>query len=106
LKTLNFIRTGSAGLAAVALSMAMLVGVPTSQAADGRERCQHHIQKAEARLDEAIRHHGERSRQADERRRDLNVEREHCWNQYHSWYNGHENRWHTERDWELNVNVR
>jgi hypothetical protein len=106
LKLPNLMKAGSAGLAAVALSMVMLAGAPPSQAMDGRERCQHHIQKAEARLDEAVRRHGERSHQAEERRRDLNAERDHCWNQYHAWWNGHENRWHEQRDWDLNIVVR
>lgn len=106
MKIPNFMKASSAGLAAVALSMIMLAGAPASQAADGRERCQHHIQKAEVRLDEAIRRHGERSHQAQDRRRDLNNERERCWREYHSWWNGHENRWHTERDWEVNLNIR
>jgi hypothetical protein len=101
LKTHTLMKAATTGLATVALSTAMFFAtVPASHAADGRERCQHHIQKAELKLDEAVRRHGERSRQADERRRQLNTEREHCWNEFHSWWNGHENRWHSDRDWD------
>jgi hypothetical protein len=52
----------------------------------GRSQCQHKIEKAEAKLDDAIRKHGERSSQAESRRRDLNAERERCWNSYHGWW--------------------
>jgi hypothetical protein len=97
---MNFMKKAGSGLAALALGTALFVVVPVSHAADPRERCQHHIQKAEVRLDEAIRRHGERSRQAEERRHELNAEREHCWNEFHSWWNGHENRWHSDRDWD------
>ena len=53
-----------------------------------------------SKLDQAVRKHGERSHQADQRRRDLNAERERCWNPYHGWWNGHDHQWHTDRDWE------
>jgi hypothetical protein len=98
---MNFTKKAVSGLATLALGTVLLfVAVPVSHAVDARERCQHHIQKAEMRLDQAVRRHGERSRQADERRHELNAEREHCWNEFHSWWNGHENRWHSDRDWD------
>jgi hypothetical protein len=50
-------------------------------------------------LDDAIRKHGERSRAAQEGRRDLNAERERCWNKYHGWWDSHDHRWHEDRDW-------
>ena len=84
---------------ATALSTGMLVAVPQVQAED-HAQCQRHIEQKEAKLDEAIRKHGERSHQADERRRDLNAERERCWNAYHGWWNGHDRQWHTDRDWD------
>ena len=75
-----------------------VLGPPLAQA-DDHAKCQHKIEKAESKLDEAIRKHGERSSQAEGRRRDLNAERERCWNTYHGWWDGHEHRWHDARDW-------
>jgi type II secretory pathway component PulJ len=98
---MNFIKRTASGLAAVALGTAMFfAAAPASQAANARERCQHQIQKAEMNLEKAVHRHGERSRQADERRHELNAQREHCWNEFHSWWNGRENRWHSDRDWD------
>jgi len=37
------------------------------------------FERAESKLDQAIRKHGERSHQAEQRRRDLNAERERRW---------------------------
>ncbi len=82
-----------------ALGTAMFVTVPLSYA-DDHARCQRQIERAESKLDQAIRKHGEHSHQADQRRRDLNSERERCWNTYHGWWNGHDRQWHTDRDWE------
>jgi hypothetical protein len=84
---------------ATALSTGMLVAVPQLQAED-HAQCQRHIEHAEAKLDEAIRKHGERSHQAEQRRHDLNAERERCWNSYHGWWDGHNHQWHTDRDWD------
>ena len=67
--------------------------------ADERDRCRHAIEKAELRLDKAIHNHGEHSRAAEDRRRELFAEREHCWKEHHQWWNGREHRWETER-WE------
>jgi hypothetical protein len=82
-----------------ALGTATLITVPQAYA-DDHAKCQREIERREAKLDEAIRRHGERSHQAEDRRRDLNAERERCWNTYHGWWNGHDHQWHTERDWE------
>ena len=81
------------------LSAAMFVAVPRSYA-DDHEKCQRRIEHAEAKLDQAIRRHGERSGEAQERRRDLNAERERCWSAYHGWWDAHERRWHEDRDWD------
>ena len=88
-------------LLCTSLTGAMLfsAAVPAAQAAD-RAKCQRNIQKTEAKLDDAIRKHGAGSRQAEQRRRDLNNERQKCWNTYHAWYNGQERQWHKERDWD------
>ena len=98
-RTLNR-KFGNAATAAV-VSVALLLFVATPLIhADDRSRCQHAIEKAEANLDRAIHNHGERSRQADERRRDLNAERERCWGAYHQWWNGRDHRWETEHNWD------
>jgi hypothetical protein len=98
LRSLN----GLAVSAALTLGLAAttLVTLPRSYADDDHAKCQRQIERAESRLGEAIRKHGEHSGQAEERRRDLSAERERCWNQYHGWWDAHEKRWHTERDWD------
>ena len=82
------------------LGASLLAGTALPAHADQDERCRRDIQKAEQNLDKAIRKHGEHSHQAEQRRRDLNAERERCWNAYHGWRNGHDHQWHTDRDWE------
>lgn len=93
----RFGKTAVAALMAVAL--AWFVAVPVARA-DDRSKCQHAVEKAEARLDHAIHDKGERSREAEERRRDLNAERQRCWEQHHQWWNGKEHRWETEQNWD------
>ncbi len=90
----------TAAAAVVAVALLLFVSAAPQARADEHAKCQHAIEKAEARLDRAIHHSGEHSREADERRRDLNAERERCWNEYHGWWNGKEHRWETERNWE------
>jgi hypothetical protein len=87
-------------LMTTALGAATLVTVPKAYAEPDHGKCQRDIERKEVKLDQAIRKHGERSHQADQRRRDLNAERERCWNSYHGWWNGHDHQWHTDRDWE------
>jgi hypothetical protein len=88
-------------VAALVVNAVLIVATPLPTfAEDARAKCEHRIEKAEARLDDAVRHHGERSPQADARRRDLNAEREHCWSEYHGWWDGHAHQWHTDHDWE------
>jgi hypothetical protein len=81
-----------------ALGAMMFVVVPQAYA-DDHAKCQHAIEKAEARLDDAVRKHGERSHEAEDRRKDLNAERERCYNEYHGWWDGKEKRWHEDHDW-------
>jgi hypothetical protein len=91
---------GNAAVVAL-MAGALLLSVAAPQArADNRGRCQHAIEKAEVRLDKAIRRHGDHSREAEDRRRDLNAERERCWNENHQWWNGREHRWETEHNWD------
>jgi hypothetical protein len=99
LKLQQFKRFAASAVATTILSGAMFISAPAAYA-DDHAKCQHKIEQAESRLDEAIRKHGERSPEAEARRRDLNSEREHCWNAYHGWWDGHEHRWHDARDWE------
>jgi hypothetical protein len=96
-KVLNRFRKAAATVITGALLL--FAAAPLVQA-DNREKCQHAIEKAEARLDRAIHDKGEHSRLADDRRRDLNAERERCWNENHQWWNGRDHRWETEHNWE------
>ena len=94
----GFGKTVIATLAAWALLL-FVAAAPRAHA-DDRSHCQHAIEKAEARLDKAIHDKGEHSRDAEDRRRDLNAERQRCWDQYHQWWNGHDHRWETEQNWD------
>jgi hypothetical protein len=82
------------------LSVLLLFAAVAPSHADERERCHRRIERAEARLDEAIRRHGKNSHQAYDRRRDLNAERERCWREHHAWWDAHEHQWHNDRDWD------
>jgi hypothetical protein len=68
--------------------------------AEGTDKCQGRILHAEHELHEAIEHHGRRSRQADQERRELRTARERCWRERHQWWDEHDHRWHHERDWD------
>ena len=59
------------------LSGWLLGGVVPLQA-DRRSECAKRIHKAERNLDKEVRKHGESSRQAEKRRRDLERAREQC----------------------------
>ena len=85
--------------AATLSALLLFVAVPRLQA-DNRALCQQRIEQSEARLNEAIRKHGGNSEQANERRRDLNAERDRCWNENHAWWNPGDRQWHNERDWD------
>ncbi len=88
---------------AIVMSAALMFFVASPQARgndDDRGKCQHAVEQAEAKLDRAIQDHGDHSRQADDRRRDLNAERQRCWDHYHQWWNGREHRWEAEQNWD------
>jgi hypothetical protein len=87
---------------AALLAMAFVVAMaPHAQAGDDRSKCQHRIEKAEVRLDSAIREHGAHSSEARASRHELNnEERERCYTAYHGWWNGADRRWHEDRDWD------
>jgi hypothetical protein len=67
-------RTGIAGALALFLLMASLAPV----AAVAAPHCRQRIERAEDNLRRAIRKHGERSRQAEQRRRELENARARC----------------------------
>ncbi len=90
---------GKTALAAVALiGFLMFTGAPRLRA--DRDDCQRRVARADHRLHEAIEHHGYRSEQAERRRHELHEARERCWSARHRWWDEHEHRWHTERDWD------
>ena len=94
-------RFGNSAIAAVvAGALFLFVAAAPKAHDDDRSHCQHAVEKAEARLDKAVHDNGEHSREADDRRRDLNAERERCWSAYHQWWNGKEHRWETEHNWD------
>jgi hypothetical protein len=76
-----------------------LAATPSAQAED-RRSCQVRIERAEWRLRDAIEDRGYYSHQAFDRRRDLNRERERCWNQYHGYWDGYAHQWRGDRDWD------
>jgi len=67
---------------AVALSASLMAGISVSAQAqtpaDRRYRCERRIQRAELNLQRAIARHGENSRQAARRRRELEEVRARC----------------------------
>jgi len=93
-------RFGTTAIAAVVAGALFMFAAAPLVHADDKDKCRHAIEKAEARLDQAIRDKGEHSHEADQRRHDLNSERERCWTAYHGWWNGKENRWETEHNWD------
>jgi hypothetical protein len=96
----DYAKFGRSIIAALTLGVVlMFVAVPRSHA-DDRANCQQRIENTEAKLQQEIREHGEHSPQADNRRRELNNERERCWNEQHGWWNGRDHQWHNERDWD------
>lgn len=88
--------------AAVVAVFLLLAGAPSARAHDFDEhgRCRERIERAEFKLDQAIRQHGLYSRQADKRRRQLREERHRCWSRSHAWWDGRGQSWHGDRDWD------
>ena len=71
--------------------VALVVAVPRAHA-DDRANCQRGIERAESKLNEEVREHGWNSRQANNRRAELNAERERCWNQHRAWWGSQESQ--------------
>jgi hypothetical protein len=85
----------------VALALAAVLMFAASPSVHAATRdCQRRIARADHRLDQAVARHGYRSSQAAHARQELREERERCWNGGHRWWDEHEHRWHTERDWD------
>jgi len=68
---------GSTILGAV-LSASLLLGAAIPASADQDDHCRHDVQRAERNLDKAVRKYGEHSRQAEDRRHQLEEVRERC----------------------------
>lgn len=97
----SVVRWGKLVVAVMTLNAIMTFGfVSRVYADDDRAECQHRIERAEAKLDAAIRKHGEHSAQTDARRAELRAQRERCYNRVRSWWDGHEHKWHEDRDWD------
>ncbi len=90
---------GTTSLAAVALAAFLMFTVSPLVRADDHN-CQRRIAHADHKLDQAVAHHGYQSRQAESARHELREAREHCWSASHRWWNEHERRWHSDRDWD------
>ncbi len=60
------------------LGASLLAGAATPARADRADKCRRDIHKAEENLEKAVRKHGERSRQAQQRRHQLEEVRERC----------------------------
>ena len=76
---------GKSGVLAAFLAALFLVGsaVPV-RAVDRDDHCERRVRQAEENLERAIRKHGEHSRQAEQRRRELHDVRERChWDRDH-----------------------
>jgi hypothetical protein len=70
---------GKTTLLAFALGgVLMLGGAAPAQARDRDDKCSERIRKAEENLRRDIEHHGERSRQAEKRRHQLDEARDRC----------------------------
>ena len=65
----------------------------------GMDKCQHRTQKAEAKLTEEMREHGNRSPQADHAWMALREQRQRCYTAYHQWWNGRDQQWRQDNDW-------
>jgi hypothetical protein len=67
---------------AVALFLAGAIPTQAMDRHDWERKCEQRIRNAEYKLQQAIRKHGERSRQAQNRRRELEEARERCRRRY------------------------
>jgi len=84
------------GTGLLAGGLALFGATPSAKADD----CQERLIRADHKLHEAVEHHGYESRQAEHWRHELHEAREYCWEHSHRWWDEHERRWHTDRDWD------
>ena len=94
---MNVIKKSLLSLVAIAVFL-FCAGVTRVRAEDA-DRCQRRVVHAEHELHEAIEKHGNHSQQANHERRELHNARERCWRERHQWWDEHDHRWHTDRDW-------
>jgi hypothetical protein len=92
-------RAATSLLSGAVLTAVLLFTATPRLHAEDQERCQRRVAHAEHELHEAIERHGRNSRKAVRERRELHEARERCWRERHQWWDEHEHRWHTERDW-------
>jgi len=101
---MNHERTLSAAAVSLCSGILLLAGMFFSLAprlhAEDIDRCQRRVEHAEHELHEAIERHGRHSRQAERERRELHEARERCWREQHRWWDEHEHRWRSDRDWD------
>jgi hypothetical protein len=72
------LQKGKIFVSAIVVALFLAGSVPALATGRGERHCEQRIHNAEARLQNAIRKHGERSRQAEKRRRELEEVRAHC----------------------------
>lgn len=86
-------------LSGVILTVVLLFSAVPRLHSEDIDRCQRRVAHAEHELHQAIEKHGRNSKQANHERRELRAARERCWRERHRWWDEHEHRWHTDRDW-------
>lgn len=72
------LQKGKIFVSAIVVALFLAGTVPVLALEHGERKCEQRIHNAEARLQNAIRKHGERSRQAERHRRELEEVRSHC----------------------------
>ena len=99
MKKLNI--TGA--VAALAVGIALLFNAaPKAAADDGRDRCQHRVEKAKEHYRHEVHEHGKHSSQAEEAKAKMNQAWDRCWSEAHAWYDPDRHEWRTDRDWDRN----
>ena len=73
-----FKKTVAPTILGTVLSASLIIGTAVPALADQDDRCRRDIHRAEQNLDKAVRKHGEHSRQAEDRRHQLEETRERC----------------------------
>jgi hypothetical protein len=81
------------------LTAVLFFGAAPRVHAEDIDHCQRRVAHAEHELHEAIEKHGRNSHQASHERHELQEARERCWREQHRWWDEHEHRWRSDRDW-------